>query len=259
MTTIITDVTSLRQISRTVQLTDPKILGDDPKPLDLVSKETEDVIYSLLRALPQNGLGLSAPQIGVFERIFVARLSNGTFIFINPRITKSDTEFASTEGCLSLPGVVKCISRSNKVSIEADIIYRHSGIADPVSGDTVFTIIPGMEDLYLINAAIVQHEYDHLEGVLIIDYAEAPSLQKKIVEKDYERRKRIMINRKLRAAKSQHKLQQKVTKINPKRAKKLEKLFKQEDKRNKRRVKIEEYHKAINKGTFSSPTLSDNS
>ena len=244
MATIITDPASLRQVSRPVELTDPETLDkDDLQPLDLVSRETEGLIKDLLETLPEEYLGLAAPQIGEFERIFVARLSSGLFVFINPHLTKSDTAFASTEGCLSLPGITQCVSRAVRTSIKADLIYC-------VQGDE-FIVVPTVGDMYSLDSAITQHEYEHLEGVLLTDHADAPESQQEFAEKDAKRRQRITVKRQIRVAKTQHATNKKVTKINPKRAAKLKKIQKQNHRLRRKRVEIEEYQKAIKEGTIN--------
>src|ERR1043165_1632599 len=81
------------------------------------SKETE-TINDLWDSLPENALGLSAPQIGIHERVFVARLSTGEYLFINPDVISiNKNNFPSTEGCLSIPGVVRNVSRSPHVLV----------------------------------------------------------------------------------------------------------------------------------------------
>ena len=240
---IITDTDSLRQISIPVELTDPQTLGKEYCSTDLISRKTESIIKRLLELFPKQALGLAAPQIGIFERIFTARLSSGHYIFINPKLKLSDAVFASVEACLSLPGIQKCVSRSTKASIEADLIYQ-------VKEELV--VIPAMNELQGLDAAIVQHEYDHLEGTLLIDYADAPTEQQKMMEVYRNRRERVVSKRSIRKAKSQN--ESEPVKMSPQRLKKREKMQKLADKKRKKRVEIQEFQKALEEGIIEPST-----
>jgi peptide deformylase len=104
-----------------------------------------------------DGLGIAAPQIGQSQRLCIVKL-NGRFMpMVNPQITKRspDIEMAE-EGCLSLPNVWVQVPRS--VSIV--ITYKDAKGKDQE------------RMLDHIEARIVQHEVDHLEGKLIVDYGE---------------------------------------------------------------------------------------
>lgn len=111
-----------------------------------------------------DGLGLAAPQVGKSIRMFVIdasplfeedpTLKDFKKIFINARITeRSDDEWAFTEGCLSIPNIREEIYRPSKVRIE----YYDENWA---FHDEYFDGIP---------ARIIQHEYDHLEGLMFVD------------------------------------------------------------------------------------------
>lgn len=110
-----------------------------------------------------NGVGLAAPQIGKNIRVFVVdgtaiesiKDSNFKKVFINPVILdESGEEWAYEEGCLSIPGIRENVTREAVVKIK----YV----------DENFNL---KEETYDgIQARIIQHEYDHLEGVLFIDY-----------------------------------------------------------------------------------------
>jgi len=109
-----------------------------------------------------SGRGLAAPQVGITRRLFVTDTSwkNGArspLIFVNPEITRaSDEQQIYPEGCLSIPGQIVNVSRPARVHLRwkdvagADHSGEFSGFA----------------------AACVQHELDHLNGVLCIDYQE---------------------------------------------------------------------------------------
>ncbi|AYE35961.1 peptide deformylase [Borrelia turcica IST7] len=106
-----------------------------------------------------SGVGLAAPQVGLDLSIFVVREDKLTkpLIFINPLITETSFELSVyKEGCLSIPGIFYDLVRPKAVAIEA---YDEDGN---------FFKIENSEFL----ARIVQHEMDHLKGVLFIDYYE---------------------------------------------------------------------------------------
>ena len=101
------------------------------------------------------GVGLAATQVGVLQRVFVFELEDeGTKAVVNPRLVdpSPDTEIEE-EGCLSLEGVRVPVERATRITVEG---------ADP-GGDAVRFELEGL------GARVVQHETDHLDGVLIID------------------------------------------------------------------------------------------
>jgi peptide deformylase len=101
-----------------------------------------------------NGVGLAATQVGVLRRLFVFSDEGEDRVLVNPTITKSsrDTEL-DDEGCLSLRDVLVPVERSSSVTIE--------GL--DTKGE------PVKLELELPTSRVVQHEIDHLDGVLIID------------------------------------------------------------------------------------------
>ncbi|MCI5829726.1 MAG: peptide deformylase [Treponema sp.] len=103
-----------------------------------------------------NGVGLAAPQVGIAKRFFVLQADDEVKrVFINPEITKTSAETSSyEEGCLSLPGFYEEIVRPVKVSVSAlDENGKHFVINDADG----------------LLARIIQHENDHLDGILYID------------------------------------------------------------------------------------------
>lgn len=108
----------------------------------------------LMYAAP--GVGLAAPQIGVQKRVIVIDLDDGLMALCNPRIVDASEETVlDDEGCLSLPGITVPVERFARVVCEAIDIN-----GDPVR----------LEATELLARAL-QHETDHLDGVLIIDRA----------------------------------------------------------------------------------------
>ncbi|MFT5066706.1 MAG: peptide deformylase [Yoonia sp.] len=121
----------------------------------------EDML-TVMYAAP--GRGLAAPQVGIAKRIFVmdATWKDGTpapQVFVNPEMVKcSDAVAVLTEGCLSIP------DQTSRISRPAEVTLRWQDL-NGASHTGTFTDF---------SAACVQHERDHLDGVLCTDYPEAP-------------------------------------------------------------------------------------
>lgn len=116
-------------------------------------KLAEDMIQTMLKSEPE-GIGLAAPQIGVSKRIFIARTEQNPVVFINPKvIERGGQKSAEEEGCLSLPDVWLKIRRTKEIEVEAIDI---NGKKIKIKADGLM-------------ARVLQHEIDHLNGVLIID------------------------------------------------------------------------------------------
>lgn len=119
-----------------------------------VSKKTSDTIDDMIRIMKKaNGIGLAAPQIGLLQRIVVIAPTGKPIALINPVITRAEGQQVRLEGCLSIPGLYGEVERAAFVEVEA---YDRKG--KPVAFE--------MEGLA---AQVIQHEVDHLDGVLFID------------------------------------------------------------------------------------------
>jgi peptide deformylase len=103
----------------------------------------------------KRGVGLAAPQIGVLERMFVVHVpGDEPRVFINPSIIEtSEDQVSCEEGCLSVPGVWAELLRPKSVKVQA---WNEQG--------RPFTLQAGG-----MLSRVIQHEYDHLEGVLFVD------------------------------------------------------------------------------------------
>lgn len=137
-----------------------QILTSENKLLHKKSKKVarvDDSIRTLAKSMIEtmraaNGVGLSAPQVGVLKHIIVVDHHGESIIMINPVITKlSEEQVEMEEGCLSCPDVFKMISRPENLSVK----YRD------LSGK------PHFENYSGITARIIQHEILHLYGELI--------------------------------------------------------------------------------------------
>ena len=127
----------------------------------LITDEVRDLVSNMKETmLSENGIGLSAPQVGVNLRVIVIQLmSAGKLVgpvqeMINPVITSySDDSMEYEEGCLSIPGEYIRIDRPRSIHVKFQTL----------SGKYKKWFLKGLE------ARIVQHEIDHLDGVLMTD------------------------------------------------------------------------------------------
>jgi len=138
-----------------------KKLRKKSKEIEIKSK-INNVIKNMFETMKdKNGIGLAAPQIGKNIRLFIIKIRNKkkTFkkVFINPKIVNEFGKFCKyEEGCLSIPKIKIKIFRKENVTIEYfDQLWNKK--------ENVFTGII---------ARIIQHEYDHLEGILHVDHIE---------------------------------------------------------------------------------------
>lgn len=138
-------------------------LREKSKEVHKISKKIKDLVKDLLDTMySQNGVGLAAPQIGENYRIFVVDTSTGDeplnpMVFINPKIIKKSGAFISNEGCLSFPEVFTDVRRYSNVTVKALDSHGRPFVMEAKDGS-------------LLTKAL-QHEFDHLDGILFIDHA----------------------------------------------------------------------------------------
>lgn len=121
------------------------------------------------------GVGLAATQIGIAKQLFIVDVSSGEGpndlrVFVNPTIVETHEEVAWEEGCLSFPGVHQEITRAARVKVRAQ--DRHGAWFEIEADDLM--------------AVALQHEYDHLQGKLMIDRLSA--LKRRIVHRAMQKR-----------------------------------------------------------------------
>jgi len=121
-------------------------------------KLVDDMFVTMYEA---PGLGLAAPQVGVKKRFFVYDIDDDPRVLINPRITGSDGEWWYQEGCLSIPGQAFEICRPKQVEV--------TGV--DLDGNEV-----SFEADELL-ARLLQHELDHLDGVLLLEHLDEEQLK----------------------------------------------------------------------------------
>ncbi len=125
----------------------------DPAKIDDKMRALFNDMFETMDAA--NGVGLAAPQVGIAQRFFVVTSDDGVRrVFINPQIIATSEELVDyEEGCLSIPGFSENIRRPSKVTIQA---LDENGRRFTLDADGLL-------------ARIVQHENDHLDGIVYID------------------------------------------------------------------------------------------
>ena len=160
-------------------LTEPnKLLRQISKPVEKVGDEERKLMDDMLDTMYHaNGIGLAAIQIGVPKRIIVLDLRKNEeqktpMYFVNPIILKKNEKKATyEEGCLSVPDQFAEIDRPNKCEVE---YLDYNGDKKNLKADGLL-------------ATCIQHEMDHLEGILFIDYLS--KLKKSMIIKKLSKQK----------------------------------------------------------------------
>ena len=143
-------------------LTEPnKILRQISKPLDRITKEDQNLMDDMLETMyAANGIGLAAIQVGIPKRIIVMDISKNKnnkepMYFVNPVIKEKNLNKSTyEEGCLSVPDQFAEIERPNTCEVE---YLDYNGKKNLLKAEGLL-------------ATCIQHEMDHLEGILFIDY-----------------------------------------------------------------------------------------
>ena len=140
-----------------------RTLGEDvlratAKEVTEVTPRIRELIQDMFDTMyDSNGVGLAAPQVGIRKRIVVIDVTGEDPIaLINPKILTSDGEQTGYEGCLSVPGKSGIVTRANHVVVEA---YNQDMEKITVEGEELM-------------ARALQHESDHLDGIMYVDKVE---------------------------------------------------------------------------------------
>ncbi len=132
---------------------------------DSVRRLMDDMMETMIAA---PGVGLAAPQVDVSLRVITIRVDNQLLYLANPEIVKAEGEQIGYEGCLSVPGVVGEVKRHQKIVCRA--LNRH-GQEKRIKGDGLL-------------ARAIQHEIDHLDGILFTDRLTDPATLRRVDEID---------------------------------------------------------------------------
>ena len=163
-------------------LTEPDpFLRQKSNKVDQVNDEIRTLMDDMLETMYNApGIGLAAIQVGVPKRVIVMDLSRedekkNPLYFVNPEIiTNSNNEAAYEEGCLSVPGQFAEISRPDKCKVKYLDYNGNEKIVDTQG----------------LLATCIQHEMDHLEGILFIDYLS--KLKKSMIVKKLSKQKKSL-------------------------------------------------------------------
>lgn len=137
-----------------IRLEGDPILRQVAKPVDRITKNIRRLIKDMVQTMHEaDGIGLAAPQVGVSQRIIVVDTGEEVISLINPVIEQASGAEVDVEGCLSIPGRRGYVSRASEIVV--------SGIRP--DGKHVRFSVEG----YV--ARILQHEIDHLDGILFTD------------------------------------------------------------------------------------------
>ena len=136
------------------EIGDP-VLRSKAKEIDEVNKKTLTLIDNMFDTMyEEDGVGLAAPQVGILKRIAVVDIREGNKItLINPEIIEEEGKAIMEEGCLSIPGETGDVIRAEKIKVRT--LNKE--------GKEIEFEAEGFE------ARAIQHEIDHLDGVLFVD------------------------------------------------------------------------------------------
>ena len=134
------------------------ILRKKSRQVRKVGNEERKLAYDMIETMrSSNGVGLAGPQVGIGKRIIVVEdvqdVNKIAIAFINPKIIQKKGKIKFCEGCLSLPGVSNDVVRPEVITVEA---LNLDGDIFKINADGIL-------------ARIIQHEIDHLDGILFID------------------------------------------------------------------------------------------
>lgn len=130
------------------------VLRQKAEPVTQVTKKIRKLVKDMIETMEAaEGVGLAAPQVGVSQRIIVVDVGEGPIAMINPEIQELVGTEVDMEGCLSVPGVWGYVNRALQVVVTG---LDETGRPIKVKGENLL-------------ARALQHEIDHLDGVLFID------------------------------------------------------------------------------------------
>jgi peptide deformylase len=135
------------------------ILRRRAQPVRAMTRETRTLIEQMFETLRHaHGVGLAAPQVGVGRRVIVIEAADRRLALVDPEVLKQEGEADGTEACLSIPGLLGDVPRATHVVVRARN-RRNRYITVDAQG---------------LLARVLQHEIDHLDGVLFTDRVRDP-------------------------------------------------------------------------------------
>lgn len=141
---------------REIRMDTDEVLRKKAKEIEVIDNKIRELALDMLDTMYKyDGVGLAAPQVGILKRIITYDIGEGPKVLINPVITKRQGSQSAEEGCLSFPNMFGTVDRPKAVWVEAFDIDGNK-------------LKYKAEDL---EAIVLCHETDHLDGVLFIDKA----------------------------------------------------------------------------------------
>jgi peptide deformylase len=138
----------------TVESSKRGVLRRRAKPVGRITKPVHELIDGMIEAMHgAAGVGLAAPQVGVSKRVIVAEVGEQLHVLVDPKIVTAQGEDVASEGCISIPGVVADVPRAARVVVKGKN-RKGRGITINAEG---------------LLARVLQHEVDHLDGILFLD------------------------------------------------------------------------------------------
>lgn len=153
-----------------------EVLRKKCEPVTEITDHLREIFNEMFETMIEaNGVGLAAPQVGISERFFVIIADDEIRrVFVNPQIISTSNEMCDyEEGCLSMPGFNENIRRPEKITVQA---LDENGKPFTLEADGLL-------------ARIIQHENDHLDGVVYIDRGD-PNFAAKVTEQMKKRLER---------------------------------------------------------------------
>ena len=143
---------------RQVRINEDPVLHKEAREVKKVNQHIQELVQDLFDTMyEEDGVGIAAPQVGVLRRIFVVDDREGNKLcLINPKLSLSGDQVLGMEGCLSVPEKQGSVSRYQRVKVD---YLDENGQAQSLEAENFL-------------ARIIQHENDHLDGVLYTDRAE---------------------------------------------------------------------------------------
>ena len=157
---------------REVRTIGDDILGKVCKPVKQADARLMELLEDMFETMYEtNGVGIAAPQIGVLKRVVCMDVGDGNqYVMINPEIIELSGEQTGMEGCLSVPGKRGQVTRANYAKVKA-------------FNENMEEIIIEGEGLL---ARCIQHECDHLDGILYVSKVEGELVDKEVDEDEDE-------------------------------------------------------------------------
>ena len=151
---------------REVRTIGDEVLGKISKPVKEVDERTLQIIEDMFETMYETGgVGIAAPQVGILKRIVCMDVGDGNqYLMINPEIIELSGEQTGMEGCLSVPGKRGQVTRANYAKVKA-------------FNENMEEIIIEGEGLL---ARCIQHECDHLDGILYVTKVEGELVDKEV-------------------------------------------------------------------------------